>query len=191
VQATVDTCAGTGDAKLYLDPATPLKRDVKMNLTNSLQITPLTPGELPAVIGCMKICWLLIVRNLNFASEAKPKAQEYDFTTHLTGGGPLNSHVWMMPDGAEAAANVSNSAAINTPNTNALVNVHYCPAGIDSVPVGSPCTAGIGEQWIVTPAAPAVATLWRDAVRPNKAGNGGQFLVPFRFVITAPLTVTP
>jgi hypothetical protein len=189
VKATLDTCAGTGDATLYLDPALPLKRDLKINLTNSLQITSLTPQELPSVVGCRNICWLLVIRNLNFASPTKPKSAEYDFTTHLAGGGPLNSHVWMMPDGAEAAANVSNSTAINFPNPNSLVNVHHCPAGIVSVPAGSVCTPGIGEQWIVTPIPTGlgpVATLWRDAIRPNKAGNGGQFLVPFRFVITGP-----
>ena len=194
VSAKIDQCGGTYDAKLFVDPAL---RNIFVNFSKPLYTTSLTPTQAAngETVGCLKICWLFMIRNLTFVPEGENRERPYFFTTHLTGGGPLNSHLWMMNPAATAVRPV-NDTSINAPYTNALLRVYHCPANFTGT--SDYCVPGKNEQWIVWPdstvfgnstqtglPASQTATLKRDAIRPNPAGNGGEFSVPFRFVITA------
>jgi hypothetical protein len=194
VQAAIDQCGGTGDAKLVLDPT---QRNVFVSFSKPLATTSLTPSQMKSgqTVGCMKICWLFNVRNIIYVPSGGNRANEYEFTTHLAGHGPLNTHLYMMNPSATAVPAV-NDAFINMPYTDALLHVHHCPAKF--VGTSDYCTADQKEQWFVWPDASVngtatetgrlvsqTATLEMDAVRPSPAGSGGEFSVPFLFIITA------
>ncbi len=189
VQATIDDCGGTYDAKLGLNSST---RNLFVSFSGQIARTAITPTQVLAgeTVGCLQICWLLNVRNLKYVPAASNRDSEFDFTTHLAGGGPLNSHLWMMNSSAQAVPPVTNTA-INTPYTDALVHVHHCPAAFTG---SSPyCTPGQLEQWFVWPESAVsiggvpqyVASLVIDAVKRNPGGSGGEYSTPFLFVITA------
>jgi len=194
VQAVIDQCGGTGDAKLVLDPA---QRNVFVSFSKPLETTTLTPTQMQSgqTVVCMKICWLFNVRNIVYVPSGGDRAYEYEFTTHLAGGGPLNSHLYMMNPSVDAVPAVKDPF-INTPYTDAPLHVHHCPANF--VGTSSYCTTSQKEQWFVWPDSSVngnssqtglpvsqVGTIERDAIRPNPAGSGGEFSFPFLFVITA------
>jgi hypothetical protein len=135
------------------------------------------------------------VRNIIYVPTGGNRANEYEFTTHLAGHGPLNTHLYMMSSSVAAVPAV-NDAFINTPYTDAPLHVYHCAANF--LGTSSYCTANQKEQWFVWPDSSAngtstqtglpvsqVGTLEMDAVRPNPEGSGGEFSVPFLFVITA------
>lgn len=187
VATAIDVCGGTGDAKLVLNFST--GRDLFVNFANMLHSTPNTPTQVSGPpIGCMNVCWMPIVRNLWYLPAGENRDSEFEFTTHLTGGGPLNSHVVMVNPNVDAVPASSETAA-NSPHTNSPVHVVHCPANFTGSSESGRCTGG-PEQWHVWPESgpgetpnTQVATLLID--RKPKRVSGGEFRIPFYFVITA------
>lgn len=189
VSATIDDCGGSHDAKLVLLDGI---RNAFVSFARQLNTTSLTPAQVQSgqTVGCMNICWLFMIRNLTHVPVGTDRWHEYDFTTHLAGGGPLNSHLVMMNPTA-AAVPPSSDPAVNTPYTNSLVHVRHCPASFTGT--SDLCTPGKPEQWFVWPepgvsiggVPQQVASLVIDGVRRNPGGSGGEYGIPFLFVLTA------
>jgi hypothetical protein len=190
----IDVCGGTGDAKLLL---TGTSRNATVSFSRMLaqngDTTP-TWASSGQTIGCMNICWLFNARNVLFVPSGKTRADEYEFTTQLAGGGPLNSHIEMLNPNVDAVP-PTGLAAANSPYPNSPVVVHHCPADFQATAF---CSSGQPEQWFVFPdqnptqagtsqtglPITQVATLVIDSKGHNKL-NGGEFSIPFYFVISA------
>lgn len=195
VGAQLDTCGGTLDGSFtILDQS--YGRDLTISFGEVINRTDLTPTT--GTVSCMKICWHFVVRNLGYAPLGLDSTvDEYQFTTHLAVNGPLNSHVWMMNDYAEAEAPV-NDYRINDPYQDSLIVVHHCPANFSGS--STLCSANKTEQWFVWPekvptgennppsTVTYVASWVIDATKGKNAqtgGNGGEFRIPFYFIATA------
>lgn len=196
VQSVVDVCGGTGDVKvLVLDPT---QRNVTVSYARMLASTSLTPAWANSgqTIGCMNICFAFNVRNINYVPEGASRADEYAFTTQLMGHSPQNTHNYFLNPDVEAVP-ASTVSGANSPYPNSKVHVVHCPAQFSGVSDSGLCTSGHLEQWFVWPdntptvsatqtglPATQVATLYVDGPG-SKLYNGGEFSLPFYFVITA------
>jgi hypothetical protein len=196
VQSVVDVCGGTGDVKLViLDPS---QRNITVSYSRMLASTSKTPawalnGE---TISCMNICFLFNIRNIAYVPNGGNRAEEYAFTTQMQGHSPLNTHNFLLNPDVDAVMPSTLDGA-NTPYPNSKVQVVHCPAQFTGLSASGLCTSGHPEQWFVWPDAtpmasttqtglPAtqVATLFVDGAA-NRRYNGGEFSLPFHFVITA------
>jgi|GEM_PF-3067324 hypothetical protein len=203
VVALVHLCDGTGDAIITLSTTRP----TSISFAKILAITANTPGwaSSGSTINCQNynICWTFNINNIWFVPPGLnlTHAYEYEFTTHLGGGGPLFSKVSMFNQSADVPLVQDQFTAVaNAPYPNSPVRVHHCPASFQGT--STFCSSGQHEQWFVwaDPAATQagtsqtglpitqVATLILNGMT-GKGGkgplNGGEFSIPFYFKISA------
>jgi hypothetical protein len=203
VVASVHLCDGTGDAIIALSTT----RATSVSFAKLLAATADTPGWAlsGSTINCQNynICWTFNIDNIWFVPPGLnlTHSDEYEFTTHLGGGGPLFSKVSMLNPSAEVPLPQDQSTAVaDAPYPNSPVRVHHCPASFQGP--SAFCSSGQHEQWFVWPDSAAtrggtsqnglpitqVATLILNGMT-GKGGkgplNGGEFSIPFYFKISA------
>lgn len=191
-RSVINLCSTTGDATLLLARSGngTAARSISVSFASSLHTNNDTPtwaqSSLP-VSGT----WFLNVRKIWYLPPGKGWGDEFPFTTHLSSTTPNSGHVRMLNPAAVAVPPVSGSGA-NSPDTNSLVNVYHCPEAA-TAPTSGACTGVTMETWYVwptlisttttPPSSAYVASLVLDG-KHNTQINGGEFSIPFFFVIT-------
>jgi hypothetical protein len=201
VNAYLDVCGGTNNARLNLDSSI---RNVSVSYAKLLASTSITPdwARQGQTISCMNVCFGFNVRNLLHVPSGQNRANEYEFTTQMQGHNPLNTHNYMVNPQVDAVPAVTLKRdpvhGKNAPYLNSPVKLVHCPAQFTGSSDSGLCEGGRPEQWFVWPdSAPTatgtsqtglpitqVLTLFIDGAS-NTMDNGGEFSIPFFFVITA------
>lgn len=188
VAATIKVCTGTNDAVLQTG-----RRSLSISFAKLLASTSNTPSW---ASGTVTGPALLNIRNITFVPHGKTRADEYTFTTRAGMQVP-NQSSWFFRMWNPATAAISNTdvyvVTANTPYTNSLVNVTHCPA--NSTLLTGPCAGIIQETWFVAADTQSGGTSSQTGLPIVQAGglmntqksspvNGGQFSVPFSYVIS-------
>ena len=181
VIATIKICEGTNDAVLMTGSSRQLTFTFASHLLASTSDTPSWAYQI--VIGSGGV---LNIRNITYAYDS---AHEYSFTTWMGSSLPVrgtwNFRMW-HPTTDAVVGDPTNPpvAAANTPDIDTPVNAYHCPASASN-PNPSPMCAGVTlETWFVWPlgAGPWVGGLMNT--QKSAPINGGQFSMPFYFVIS-------
>jgi hypothetical protein len=183
VTATIKICEQTYDAVLMAGSSRQLTFDFGQNLSKNSNTPSWATGPVMGTGGVLNI------RNITYVPPQSDRTQEYAFTTWMGSNVPVrgtwNFRMW-NPTTDAVAGDPTNPyvAAANSPDTDAPVNAYHCPVSVNNPSPSLMCAGVTLETWFVWPlgSGPWVGGLMNT--QKSAPVNGGQFSMPFYFVIS-------
>jgi hypothetical protein len=183
VSALIKTCDvnGTNNAVLMTGSSRQLTFDFAAHLLASTITTPSWAYGIVTGSG-----GVLNIRNITFRRDTEI-ATEYSFTTWMGSNVPVkgtwNFRMWYpTTDAVVGDPTNPNVIAANSPNPDTLVNAYHCPANNPSPSLM--CTGVVLETWFVWPVGSSPWVGGLVTTQTSTPVNGGQFSMPFYFVIS-------